>query len=388
MKKIIIVNNNMKVGGVQKSLYNLLWSLDGACEVTLLLFRAAGEYARCLPANVKVLEAESLFRYLGMSQGECGGMDALKRGTLAALCRVFGRSRVMKLLLASQKTLPGEYDCAIAFLQNGKDKNFYGGVQDFVLRRVKARKKVAFLHCDYRNCGANHPANNKLISQFDGIAACSDGCRRAFVLVLPELEKKCVTVNNCHRFDEIRTLASEDPVAYGHDLRNVVMVSRLAHEKGIQRALEALAYTLGKGIPAVLHIVGSGPMENSLRQRAAELKITDSVRFYGEQSNPYRYMKNADLFLMTSFHEASPMVIDEAAGLGLPVLTTETTSSEDMVTRRGWGWVCENKQEALNEMLARVLTEPDMLGSVRTRLQSTVMDNSLALEQFRTMIEG
>ena len=205
MKKIIIVNNNMKVGGVQKSLYNLLWSINGDYEVTLLLFRATGEYSNCLPANVKVLEAEGLFRYLGMSQGECRGLDKLKRGALAALCRVFGRDSVMKLLLASQRTLPEEYDCAIAFLHNGNVKNFYGGVQDFVLHRVKAKKKVAFLHCDYRNCGANHPANNQLIRGFDQIAACSDGCRRAFVSVLPELEGKCTTVVNCHRFDEIRS---------------------------------------------------------------------------------------------------------------------------------------------------------------------------------------
>lgn len=388
MKKIIIVNNNMKVGGVQKSLYNLLWSMDPEYEVTLLLFRAIGEYIHCLPPRVKVLEADGLFRYLGVSQGECRGADALKRGALAALCRVFGRSRVMKLLLASQRTVCGEYDCAIAFLHNGNEKNFYGGVQDFVLHRVNAKKKVAFLHCDYRNCGANHPGNNQLIGRFDQIAACSDGCRQAFASVLPELEGKSTTVNNCHRFEEIQTLASEKPAEYDRSCRNVVMVSRLAHEKGLERALEAMAYVMGRGVPVALHIVGGGPMESFLRDRAAELKITDAVHFYGEQSNPYRYMKNADLYLMTSYHEASPLVLDEAAGLGLPVLTTRTTSSEDMVTRRGCGWVCENNQEALNEMLGQVLADPDMLRSVRTHLQGCAMDNALALKQFTKMIEG
>ena len=44
MKKIIIVNNNMKVGGVQKSLCNLLWELDRLREydVTLALFSPVG----------------------------------------------------------------------------------------------------------------------------------------------------------------------------------------------------------------------------------------------------------------------------------------------------------------------------------------------------------
>lgn len=388
MKKILIVNNNMKVGGVQKSLYNLLWSIDGRYEVTLLLFRAVGVYTGCLPAGVKVLEADSLFRYLGVSQGECSGLDKLKRGALAALCRVFGRGRVMKLLLASQRMLPEEYDCAIAFLHNGNGKNFYGGVQDFVLHRVKAKKKVAFLHCDYRNCGANHPMNHRIIGRFDQIAACSDGCRQAFESVLPEWKAKCTTVTNCHRFEEIQMLASDSPVEYDRSCPNVVMVSRLAHEKGLERALEAMAYAAGKGIPAALHIVGGGPMEGFLRQRAAELRIGDSVHFYGEQSNPYRYMKNADLFLMTSFHEAAPMVIEEAASLGIPVLTTKTTSSEEMVTHRGCGWVCENTQAALNEVFAGVLADPGLMQNVRERLWAGTMNNTLALEQFTKMIEG
>lgn len=388
MKKIIIVNNNMKIGGVQKSLYNLLWSLDGKYEITLLLFRTIGEYVHRLPSSVKVLEADGLFRYMGITQGECSGLDKLKRGILVVLCRIFGRSRVMKLLLASQKNMTEEYDCAIAFLHNGNVKNFYGGVQDFVLHRVKAKKKVAFLHGDYRNCGANHPANNHLIRQFNQIAACSDGCRQAFVSVFPELETKCTTVNNCHRFDEIRAMAMENSVEYDRNYCNVVMVSRLAHEKGVERALEAVAWAVEKKIRVALHIVGSGPMEAYLRKRAAEFKVADFVYFYGEQSNPYRYMKNADLFLMTSFHEAAPMVIEEASCLGVPVLTVETTSSREMVTQQGRGWVCENRQDTLNEMFAQVLADPSLLQTVRTQLRKSVMDNTLALEQFTKMIEG
>ena len=37
MKKIVIVNNNMKIGGVQKSLCNLLWSLHENYDITLVL---------------------------------------------------------------------------------------------------------------------------------------------------------------------------------------------------------------------------------------------------------------------------------------------------------------------------------------------------------------
>ena len=387
MKKIIIVNNNMKVGGVQKSLYNLLWEIRGQYQVTLCLFSRTGAYLEQLPSEIKVIECGSLFRYLGISQGECSGLDKVKRGALAFLCRIFGRPAVIKLLCASQKRLPEEYDCAIAFLQNGRKQNFYGGVQDFVLRRVNAKRKVAFLHCDYRNCGANHPDNNRLLAQFDRVAACSDGCRRAFEEVRPELAGNCQTVRNCHRFDEISALAAREPLQYDSNQIHVITVARLAHEKGIERAISAAAKARDAGMPIVLHIVGSGAMEQSLRELTREMGMTENVVFYGEQANPYRYMANADLFLLTSYHEAAPMVIEEAACLGLPVLTVQTTSSHEMVTQRGIGWVCENHQNGLDAGLLAVLRDVD-LKEMKDRLRSQAVDNTIAAEQFRRVVEG
>jgi hypothetical protein len=98
MKKLLIVNNNMHVGGVQKALYNLLWNIHDRYEVTLLLFSARGEFMNRLPENVRVIPCKSLFRYLGVSQGECRGLDAVKRGVLAAGCKLFGRNAVLKLM--------------------------------------------------------------------------------------------------------------------------------------------------------------------------------------------------------------------------------------------------------------------------------------------------
>ena len=102
MKKIVIVNNNMKVGGVQKSLYNLLWAMDAEhlYDVTLLLFRKTGEYVDKLPPSVKVVECDGPFRYLGMSQSECAGHVGMKisRGFLALISRLFGRRWAIRLM--------------------------------------------------------------------------------------------------------------------------------------------------------------------------------------------------------------------------------------------------------------------------------------------------
>ena len=193
MKKLLIVNNNMKIGGVQKSLYNLLWSVSDQYEITLFLFAPVGEYMSDLPEQVQVLSCDSLFRYLGVEQRECAKdlRDRLTRGLLACICKLFGRRAVMPLLLRSQKLLAAHYDCAISYLHNGDPHHFYGGVNEFVLEKTDATQKVAFLHCDYLQCGANCEENNKAYRAFDLIAACSDGCRRSFVQALPELARDC-----------------------------------------------------------------------------------------------------------------------------------------------------------------------------------------------------
>lgn len=389
MKKLLIVNNNMKVGGVQKSLYNLLWSLDPAeYDVTLLLFSKTGPYLDSLPAHVRVVECGGPFRLFGKSQGEYRGVAALVRGFWAAISRLLGRDVAVGLMLLRQPKWKESYDCAISFLHNGRRKSFYGGAQDYVLHRVTADRKIAWLHCDYLNCGANHSQNNRMMEQFDAIAACSEGCRQSFLAALPHLAERSVTVPNCHRFEEIRALAEQQPMTYDPNQVQVLTVARLTHEKGLERAVRAVAAAKGRGLPVVLHLVGDGPMGQSLRELAAQEGVASAVVFHGQQENPYRYMKQADLLLLSSYHEAAPMVLDEAGCLGLPVLTTATTSSEDMVTQRKAGWVCENSQQALNDMLCHVLSNPEELAQVKSRLNTTPMDNREALGQFAAVVNG
>lgn len=384
--KLIIVNNNMKIGGVQKSLYNLLWSIAGEYDITLLLFSRIGAYAHDLPDSIRFIEIKSWFRLLGVSQQECRGLDRIIRGVLVTFTRIFGRHNVLKLVLATQKIVPGDYDCAVAFLQNGSPKNFYGGVQEFVRYRIRAKKKVAFLHCDYSQCGADHPSNNALLSCFDTIALCSEGCKKVFEKAVPELGDKSMVVRNCHRIQQIKSMANENPIVYSNQMINVLVVARLAHEKGVERAVLAVIYAVSLGLPVVLHIVGDGPMLVQLENLVEEHQANEYVLFYGEQENPYRYMLHADLFLLTSYHEAAPMVLEEAGMLGLPVLTVRTISSHEMVLNRKIGWVCDNDQSALNTALVEVLLN-GKFKNMRTELMGRNYDNAAALAQFTKLFE-
>ena len=204
---------------------------------------------------------------------------------------------------------------------------------------------------------------------------------------MPEMKEKCVTVPNFHRYEEILSFAAEK-ASFQQDALHLISVARLTHEKGIERGIQAVAKAVEAGFDVMLHIVGGGGMEPKLKALTGELKLEDRVIFHGQQENPYPYMAGADLFLLTSYHEAAPMVIDEAVCLGLPVLTVRTTSSDEMVTKRGAGWVCDNDQQALDQALLDVLAQKDLLETVKVSLRERTVDNSSAAQQLRILIEG
>lgn len=388
MKELLIVNNNMKVGGVQKSLCNLLWSLDPTkYHVTLLLFSKTGAYLDELPDHVRVVEETGPFRLFGLSQSEYRGMDAVKRTCLALICRFFGRDAAVRLMRKRQPVVSG-YDCAVSFLNNGPKEVLYGGAQDFVLHCTEAERKVLFLHSDYERSGSHYPANDKAVAQFDIIAACSEGCRRAFVAALPDQADHCIAVRNCHRYDVIRTMAEAEVTPYSPDAVHAVTVARMTPRKGVDRAIRAVATARRAGYPLVLHIVGDGPQRSNLQQLTEELSMTDAVIFHGEVNNPYPYIRQADFMLLTSYHEAAPMVIEEARCLGVPILSTEIISTKEMVTEAQAGWVCDNNQAAIDETLCRVLADRDSLAVVKQRLLTTPMDNCVALEQFAAAVSA
>lgn len=387
MKKILIVNNNLYIGGVQKALVSLLWNIRGKYDITLLLFHPGGAYQADLPPEVKVITPDSPYRYLGMTRADTVTLqDKLGRAFYAAITRLLGRKYAVSLMAMGQKQL-GEYDVAVSYLHNGADKLFYGGCNEFVLKHVTAAKKVAFLHCDYTLCGANTRLNAKMYADFDAVAACSQGCADAFLSVNPHLKDRVQVVNNCHLFDRIRQAAEDAPGQWSRDKIHIATVARLGEEKGVERAVSSIA-RLGQWKEKLhYHIVGDGPYRPWIEKIVEQEGLGDCVTFHGMQANPYGYIKAADLLLIPSYSEAAPLVIGEAACLGTPVLSTETSSAREMVEKAGYGWVCQNSEEAMQKALEDLLADPGALDSAKQRLSALTIDNTTAISQFAQLVQ-
>lgn len=384
-KKLLFVNNNLHSGGIQRSLLNLLHNIENEYDITLLLMYPEGEYKEQLPKNITVLRSPPLLRILGMSQKEVlheNKLLFLWRSFFAVLCRWFGNSVPLRILAHFQPKLSG-YDAAISYMQSEAPKLLYGGTNEIVLKRVDAKEKITVVHSDFLNCGSNIPAIRKLYQRFDKVISCSSGCRERFIQANPSLKDRTYVVNNFNEYDKIVQLGSQEPITYSKDQINLVTVARLGEEKGIERALLAVQNCLKSGIPILYHIIGDGMQRIPLQEMCRQLEISEQVFFYGTKKNPYRYIKNADLFFLTSYHEAAPIVFSESKCLGVPILATQTTSVKEMILDDDAGWVCENNAEDICRMLKEVCSNPEVLREKKQLLAGRTYTNACSQAQWR-----
>lgn len=107
-----------------------------------------------------------------------------------------------------------------------------------------------------------------------------------------------------------------------NEIPKVISVGRLELEKNPQLLIEAFAL-LSEKTEAELLIVGDGSLREYLERLCVTLHIEKKVRFIGFVKNPYEFLINSDLYVMTSTYEGFGNTIAEALYCGLPVVSTD-----------------------------------------------------------------
>ncbi len=120
---------------------------------------------------------------------------------------------------------------------------------------------------------------------------------------------------------------------------HLLSVGRLSAEKGHDVIIKALDILVNQRRLQNIrwHVLGSGPLESTLKQSVKELNLTEYILFYGFVKNPFPYYKHADLFCLPSNSEAFGCVITEAMTQNLPVLSTETAGPCDILEHGTYG---------------------------------------------------
>lgn len=151
----------------------------------------------------------------------------------------------------------------------------------------------------------------------DWIVIVSDAARDSLLSagVLPRPER-AITIPNPVDADEVRKLA-EVSVSFGATDQNimVVCVARLHQQKDHATLLRAMTH-LPRSYQLVL--VGDGPLRQDIEMAISRMGLTDQVTLTGMVSNPYPYMRRADVVVLPSREEGFGLVAAEAAALSVP----------------------------------------------------------------------
>lgn len=356
--KILLVLDNLKIGGIATSFYNFIREISNYnVECDILIFDNATIDKDRIPKGINVLATNHNLRLLAKEQCEFWWISKLqyfKRVFYVILSKLFSGNISRKLLLKKVKET-GEYDLAIAYCHDLGWHSFTPGCRQYVAEKVVAKKKAVYIHCDYKRFGGMDKRQYNDYNCFDYILCVSRGCQNSFVSAFPSLEKKTKVLENFTNCDDVLKKA-ENPVEYNSGKTIFVSACRLSDEKAIPRTLNVFARLVSEGLSDFEWIIaGDGPLKTEIEEKINKLNLKSHVRLVGKQSNPYKFIKNANAFLLLSYHEAAPMVFGECHTLGVPIVSTDTISAKELVEERNIGMVCPNDEDGVYTMLKTIL---------------------------------
>lgn len=139
----------------------------------------------------------------------------------------------------------------------------------------------------------------------------------------------------------------------------IVTVAGMNARKGIDELIAAFARLADRHPSAQLHLVGDGPERSRLEAVAAATSCAARIRFHGFQRDPMPFLRAADVFVLASRRESSPIVIGEARAAGCAIVATAVDGvPETLDEGRAGTLVPPQDVPALAEALHRLLSDP------------------------------
>lgn len=128
-------------------------------------------------------------------------------------------------------------------------------------------------------------------------------------------EEKIIEINNPVDMLYVEKKLKNKYIIFDKNYYNLVCVGRLEYQKGFDLIIKIMARLKKEKIK--LYILGEGKEKERLEKLIKSLKLEESVYLLGKKKNPYIYMENADLFILSSRFEGFPNVLLEANACGI-----------------------------------------------------------------------
>lgn len=340
MKNILIISHAMEIGGAERALLGLLYSMDYTkYKVDLFLCRHEGELLKEIPEEVNLLDTNQS-RYLAIPMKSLLKEKAFKMlyGRLKA--KILSKNTVKKLGLKPENQVAltyshkytyqyidfinpdKEYDLAISFLTP----------HYICINKCNAKKKIAWIHTDYSTIDIDVKTELDMWNKFDYIASISDQCTKAFLEKFPTLEDKIIRIDNIVTKEMLEKQSNENIDEMKDDCIKLLSVGRFSYAKNFDNVPEICSEILKSETNVKWYIIGFGGDEQLIKDKIKEYNMQEHVIILGKRSNPYPYIKACDIYVQPSRYEGKAVTVREAQILHKPVIITRfPTSSSQLI---------------------------------------------------------
>jgi glycosyltransferase involved in cell wall biosynthesis len=398
MKKDILISvYNMEIGGIERSLINMLENFDyEKYNVDLLVFHHTGDLMDFLPKQVNILPQNEKYTVFRRPIWQC-----VKEGHYSTSI-----VRILSKVLASMKAKTKNLEEGSAYIQMQLGMKYsayfipkqkkkydvaisYAWPHDIVAQKVTANKKIAWVHTDYSKLEIDNRLDLSVWKKFDYIASVSEECSKSFLSKYPTLKEKIIELENITSPSFIKSMAEnqiELNSSFPNDF-NIISVGRLSYVKGFDLAVKSLRQLHDQGKTNIKwYVVGYGGYEEELRELISQNKLSDSFILLGKKTNPYSYIKACDLYVQPSRYEGKAVTVTEAKILGKPILITNYPTAMSQVENEVDGVICDLSIDGLTEGIKRLYKKQDLRNKLISNLKDREFNNREELNKLYSLL--
>lgn len=393
-KRLFIAIHYLEIGGAEISLIGLLNALDYSYfDVDLFVYSHRGELMKLIPPQVNLLPQISKYDYI-----EKPIVDTVKQGYLdLAMARLWAKVKYRKYCKQNHPKegsalLQYVFDCVTPTLPTINDKEYDLAISfltphNIVLEKVKAKKKIAWIHTDYSYIDVDVTRELPVWSQFDHIASISEDVTKSFLTRFPSLEPKIFIMENILSPKFVRTRAEEKQIDFPHENErvNLLSIGRFTEAKNFDNVPDILKQVREKGINAYWYLIGFGGDENLIKAKIQESQMEEYVILLGKQENPYPYLKAADIYVQPSRFEGKSVTVREAQMLCKPLVVTNYKTAPSQVQDGKDGKIIPLQNNLCADGLASFILDKKLQIDIKEYLSSHDYGNELEAEKLKTL---
>jgi len=171
---------------------------------------------------------------------------------------------------------------------------------------------------------------------------------------------------------------------------NILIVSRLEHEKGVDKLLPIFWKLLQNGYDFSVTIVGGGSQEKVLKDMANSLELDPRIKFIGKVKDVSPYYLKASVYLNPTMYEGFGLAIVEAMSAKLPVIAFNKGGPVDIVVNERTGYLVES-YDAFGTGIEQLLRKPALLeafGSAGYERFNKLFTADVMLNKLMVLYEG